>query len=98
MSGFSAFAATAPAATPTLPLVHTTDWYEFQWMKGAGGMHPTLCDVHDEAVADDRRSAIEVPIAGVVEFVRARSEAAPGGAAAVGRLVDALAGTLRLER
>ena len=48
MSGFSAFAATAPAATPTLPLVHTTDWYEFQRMKGAGGMHPTLCDVYDE--------------------------------------------------
>lgn len=45
---FLKFAAAANEAMPTLPLVHTTDWYDFRSIRNSGEMNPVACPVYGE--------------------------------------------------
>jgi len=45
---FLAFSSAAPEAAPILPLVHTTDWYDYQDIRKEGRLKPTACPVYEE--------------------------------------------------
>lgn len=48
MSHFSLFAAAATAASPTMPLAHTTDWFVFRELKGTPNLVPDTCKFFHE--------------------------------------------------